>query len=163
MLLLIIKGACSYEVIRTYNNILFPTFKEACKARGLLGDDQEWYNAFDEAAAWATSSQLRHLFVTMLLFCEVSDEHTFFEKVWRLLADDIQYNFRAMIGHSTYQMTDIELRDHLLDDMSTLFIKSGSNIRDFNLPQKSGSSYHSYGNRLIEQEMDYDVDCLLNE
>ena len=44
-----------------------------------------------------------------------------------------------MIGHSTYQMTDIELRDHLLDDISNLFIKGGSNIRDFNLPQKSGS------------------------
>src|SRR6266540_1099578 len=81
MLLLIVKGACSYEALRTHNNVLFPTFKEACKARGLLGDDQEWYNAFDEAAAWATSSQLRHLFVTMLLFCEVSDEHALFEKV----------------------------------------------------------------------------------
>src|SRR6266498_2491801 len=94
----------------------------------------------------------------MLLFCEVSDEYVFFEKVWRLLADDIQYNFREMIG-----MTDIELRDHLLDDISTLFIKSGSNIRDFNLPQKSGSSNHSYGNRLIEEEMHYDVDDLFNE
>ena len=97
----------------------------------------------------------------MLLFCEVSDEYAFFEKVWRLLADDIQYNFRGMIGHSTYQMIDIELRDHLLDDMSTLIIKSGSNIRDFNLPQKSASSYYSYGNRLIEEEMHYDVDDLL--
>ena len=109
MLLLIIKGACSYEAIRTYNNILFPTFKEACKARGLLDDDQEWYNAFEEAVTWATSSQLRHLFVTMLLFCEVSDEYALFEKVWILLANDIQYNFREMIGHSTYQMIDIEL------------------------------------------------------
>ncbi len=48
-------------------------------------------------------------FVTMLLFCEVSDEYAFFEKVWKLLVDDIQYNFREMIGHSTYQMTDNEL------------------------------------------------------
>src|SRR6266540_973978 len=36
MLLLIVKGACSYEALRTHNNVLFPTFKEACKARGLL-------------------------------------------------------------------------------------------------------------------------------
>src|SRR6266498_5146133 len=131
MLLLIVKGAYSYEELRTHNNVLFPTFKEACKARGLLGDYHEWYNAFDEAAAWATSSQLRHLFVTMLLFCEVSDEYVFFDKVWRLLTDDIQYNFREVIGHFTYQMTDTELRDHLLDDISTLFLKNGSNIRDF--------------------------------
>ena len=51
----------------------------------------------------------------------------------------------------------------MLDDLSTLFTKSGSNIRDFNLPQKSASSYSSYGNRLIEEEMHYDADDLLNE
>jgi hypothetical protein len=94
MLLLIIKGADSYEALRTYNNITYPTFKEACNACGLLKEDQEWYNAFDEAANWATSNQLRHLFITMLLFCEIGDEYMFFEKVWKLLTDDIQYNMR---------------------------------------------------------------------
>jgi len=71
MLLLVVKGARSYEELRTYNGRVFPTFKLACSARGLLGDDREWYDAFDEAAAWASSAQLRRLFVTMLMFCEV--------------------------------------------------------------------------------------------
>jgi ATP-dependent DNA helicase PIF1 len=81
MLLLTVKGACSYESIRTYNNIVYSTFKEACKARGLLDDDQEWLSAFNEAATWATSNHLRQLFVTMLLHCQVTDEYAFFEKV----------------------------------------------------------------------------------
>jgi hypothetical protein len=93
MSLFIIKKATDYEDLQKYNNILYPTFKEACKARGLLTDDQEWYNAFGEASTWATSNQLRQLFVTMLLHCEIGDEYTFFEKVWKLLTDDIQYNF----------------------------------------------------------------------
>jgi hypothetical protein len=42
MLLMIVKGAQSYESLRTYNNVLYPTFKEACKTHGLLEDDQEW-------------------------------------------------------------------------------------------------------------------------
>jgi hypothetical protein len=141
---MIVKGAQSYEDLRTYNNMLHPTFKEACKARGLLNDDNEWYNAFDEAARWATSEQLRHLFVTMLLYCEVGDEHTFFEKVWQLLADDIQYNMRKTLNLPSYQMPineirdhllDInEIRDHLLDKLSVLFNKCDSNIRYYNLP-----------------------------
>jgi hypothetical protein len=45
--------------------------------RGLLSNNQEWYNAFDEATNWDTSGQLRQLFVTMLLFCEVGDEFMF--------------------------------------------------------------------------------------
>jgi hypothetical protein len=61
---------------------------------------------FDEAACWATSNQLRHLFVRMLLFCEVGDEQAFFEKVWRLHADDIQYNMRRVLSLETYQMSD---------------------------------------------------------
>jgi hypothetical protein len=55
MLMLTVKGVCSYESIRTHNNIIYPTFKEACKAHGLLDDDQEWLSAFNEAAAWTTS------------------------------------------------------------------------------------------------------------
>jgi hypothetical protein len=51
MLLLIVKGACDYVDLRTYNNVVHQTFKEACNARGLLTNDEEWYNAFDGAAS----------------------------------------------------------------------------------------------------------------
>jgi hypothetical protein len=81
MLLLIVKGAFSYECLRTYNNIVYSSFKEACKACRLLDDDKEWLSAFDEAATWASPNQLRQLFVTLLLYCQVSDEYEFFQKV----------------------------------------------------------------------------------
>jgi hypothetical protein len=115
MLLLVVKGAQIYELLRTYNGNIYPTFKEACNARALLSNDQEWHSSFDEAACWATSNQLRHLFFRMLLFCEVGDEHVFFEKVWRLLADDIQYNMHRVLSHETYQMSDTDLQDQLLE------------------------------------------------
>ena len=56
MLLMIVKGATDYKELRTYNGNVYKTFKEACGARGLLQDDNEWYKTFDEAANWATSS-----------------------------------------------------------------------------------------------------------
>ena len=58
MLLMIVKGAKTYEDIHTYNGVVYRTFKEACATRGLLSDDKEWYNTFEEAANWATSLQL---------------------------------------------------------------------------------------------------------
>jgi hypothetical protein len=48
MLLLVVKGAQSYECLRTHNDITHSTFKEACNERGLLTNNKEWYNAFDE-------------------------------------------------------------------------------------------------------------------
>ncbi|KAJ1256533.1 hypothetical protein BS78_K010100 [Paspalum vaginatum] len=119
----------------------------SCATRGLLGDDQEWYHAFDEATAWATSGQLRRLFVTMLLFCE------------RCLADDIQYRFQNLVGSAQYHIPDTELRDFILDDLSVLFAR----IRDYNLPPKLNSSQFVSGNRLIQEELSYDVNQLLIE
>ncbi|KAF8085370.1 hypothetical protein N665_0668s0005, partial [Sinapis alba] len=49
-------------------------FKQACYARGLLDDDREWHNAIEEPSQWATGRQLRRLFVTILIYCQVEDE-----------------------------------------------------------------------------------------
>jgi isopentenyl diphosphate isomerase/L-lactate dehydrogenase-like FMN-dependent dehydrogenase len=76
------------EDIRTYNGILYNTFKEACMARGLLNNDEEWYWTFREAAIWASSSQLRHLFVTMILYCGMQNERDFLKKIgttWQMI------------------------------------------------------------------------------
>src|SRR6266540_1380814 len=90
MLLMIVKGTKNYEEIRTYNGIIYQTFKEACAARGLLSDDKEWYNTFQEASTLATYSQLRNLFVIMLTYCEIKKRKDFFNIVWHKMVDDIE-------------------------------------------------------------------------
>jgi hypothetical protein len=59
MLLHIIRGATSFPEIRTVAGHEYPTFRLACQSLGLLGDDQEWSRALDDAAQWATPYQLR--------------------------------------------------------------------------------------------------------
>jgi hypothetical protein len=146
-----------------YNYVTYSTFKEACNVHGLLSNDQEWCNGFDEAAHWATSNQLRQLFITMLLFCGVGDEYLFFEKVWKLLTDDIQYNMRKVLNHETYQMSDTDLKDQLLETLETLLNKRGSNITDFNLLRKSTNTTSQSINRLFDEELCYDANNLLSE
>ncbi|XP_066400682.1 uncharacterized protein [Miscanthus floridulus] len=162
LLLLTAKGCTSFEDVRFHNRLYHRTFKEACRSRGLLGDDQEWYDAFDEAAAWATSSQLRILFVTMVLFCEVGDENTFFEKVWRHLCDDIQYQYRETIGDPNYRLPDDITKHYLLDELARLFAQGGRDIRKFNLPSKNHAAYPESYNRLIEEELSHPIDPLLD-
>ncbi|XP_052155488.1 uncharacterized protein LOC127773464 [Oryza glaberrima] len=58
MLLHIVKGPRSFAEIRTISGHEYPTFRAACEALGLLGDDQEWSNALKDAAQWALPSQL---------------------------------------------------------------------------------------------------------
>lgn len=40
----------SFEDLRTISNIFHPTYRSACNALGIIGDDTEWMNAFIEAS-----------------------------------------------------------------------------------------------------------------
>ncbi len=49
MLLNIICGVTSFESLCIVGEILYPSFKEACNALGLLQDDEEWNQCLKEA------------------------------------------------------------------------------------------------------------------
>jgi hypothetical protein len=91
MLLHIVKGAKSFSEIRIVAGHEYPTFRLACQSLGLLGDDQEWSHTLSDAAQWATSYQLRQLFVTILVFCEVSNPCTLFMDHSSTMSEDIIY------------------------------------------------------------------------
>ncbi|GJV04455.1 helicase [Tanacetum coccineum] len=79
----------NFKELMTVNKKLYPTFKAACFAYGLLNDDKEWAHAIKEAAFWALAPQLRDLFMTMLLFYDVSRPLQQWEQTWELLSEDI--------------------------------------------------------------------------
>lgn len=122
---MVVKGAKCYEDIRTVDGVLYATFKEACSARGLLGDDQEWYSAFEEADQWGSASQLRSLFVLMVIYCGISDEASFFERCWRAMADDIRYILEKKMGNHISSVPDGQLKNMLLDELVIMFSKNG--------------------------------------
>ena len=72
-LLLYVRGANSYKNLRRVNGYLVDTFKEACRLRNLLNNDQEWRRGLQEAAMAQMPSQMRLLFVTLCLFCDVEN------------------------------------------------------------------------------------------
>ncbi|GJU63952.1 helicase-like protein [Tanacetum coccineum] len=74
MLLNVVRGPRKLEHLLMVNDRICSTFKEACFAYGLLNDDKEWTRAIQEASLWALGPQLRHLFVTILLFCDLTKE-----------------------------------------------------------------------------------------
>ncbi|GKD22983.1 ATP-dependent DNA helicase PIF1-like protein [Tanacetum coccineum] len=73
----------------TVNKKLYSTCKAACFAYGMLNDNKEWAHAIKEAAFWALAPQLCDLFVTILLFYDVSRPLHLWEQTWELLSKDI--------------------------------------------------------------------------
>nr|GEX85604.1 DNA helicase [Tanacetum cinerariifolium] len=70
------KVCRSFRDIRTVNHVVYPTNRVACEALGLIGGDQEWVSALEEAVVHASSDELRKLFVQILIFCDVSNPLT---------------------------------------------------------------------------------------
>ncbi|XP_048541096.1 uncharacterized protein LOC125520269 isoform X2 [Triticum urartu] len=163
MLLMIVKGARPFECLRTYAGHLYHTFKEACAARGLLGDDSEWYTTFDEAVVWGFGHRLRELFVTMLMHCSIRDELGFFERYCSGMYDDIQHRLRRALGNPNYVVPPERLRNLLLDELADVFLKHGFDIIFFNLSSRSGEGEHSDDNRLICDELCYDEPALATQ
>src|SRR5438270_13991978 len=85
MLLSIVRGATSFENLRTVDGFLYPSFKEACIALGLLQNDEEWDQCLKEAGQIQTGMQLRILFATLLYFVKLQDLKYFGKKIFLLL------------------------------------------------------------------------------
>ena len=156
MLLMIVKGAKNYDDLKKYNGTMYETFKEACAARGLLKVDKEWHDTFSEAANWATASQLRYLFFTMLVFCNLQDERKFYNENWRKMSDDIERYLVHKYQPVIYTPTDEEVQDKLLEQLEEIFAKNGISMYTYNLPHKTTQYRIDENNKLIEEELSYD-------
>ncbi|XP_039138709.1 uncharacterized protein LOC120276027 [Dioscorea cayenensis subsp. rotundata] len=152
-----IKGARSYEDLRTINNVVYATYREACFALGILGDDSEWSDALIQAAHWATGAQLRQLFVTIILFCDVGDKKALFEKHWQVISEDIHYRLRQTFHMPNYTISDEYLRNYLLVALEDLLNKHSSSLEENDLPRSQSLSINNLTDRLLQEELNYNI------
>lgn len=152
MLLMIVKGAQSYADMRTFNGVVYATYREACEARGILEGDNEWHLLFDEAIQIASSYQLRQLFVIVVLFCSVSNVRGLFDKYWLHMTDDIHLRLKKSLDNPHCIIPHEHLLTLLIHELTNVFGNSGGNIKDYNLPHPTFSPQIPSGNRLIEEE-----------
>ncbi|KAL8134972.1 hypothetical protein AgCh_009840 [Apium graveolens] len=157
MLLNPVVGARSFKDIRTVNSVVCTTYKDACFQRGLLHSDKEWHVALQDASNYATAPQLRDLFVTMLIFCGVSNPADLWEKHWATLADDMEYTKRKLLGLPTLIISNPDKQTLALEAINDLLKQPGKSLSDFpELPKLNSSSTHKFRNQLLLEEMLYD-------
>lgn len=163
MLLNLNRGATSFEELRTINNINYNTYREACNALGLLEDDNEWLLAIEEASNWANGSQLRRLFVSMLLYCEIANPVNLFEHSWKTMTEDTIYKIRNTYRLSNITLLDSDLRSHVLHEIENLLIDNNTNLTNYGLPIPQNNYIQQLNNRLLREEMDFNATNVLTE
>src|SRR4030095_6936198 len=133
MLLYKVKCPKSFRDLRTYNDVIFTTYKEACTARGLLDSDDEWDICLGEASSFQTGHQLRQLFVTILLYNDPSDALGLFNRFQEQLSDDCRYRLQTYFH--LMSPTDEQIISLALQDIEVLLEQSNKCLSDFNLPE----------------------------
>ncbi|GKC13529.1 DNA helicase [Tanacetum coccineum] len=108
------KGCTSFPAIRTVNEIVYPTCRDACEALGLLQDDQEWEVTLQEVALTATLAELRMLLAHILAYCEVSNPRRLWECTWRSMSEDIPYVSSISLNLPDLHIEDSDLEDYML-------------------------------------------------
>ena len=154
------KSATNFQSLRTHNDIIYPTYQATCHALGLLGNDEEWNEAILDASFWSSSYQIRQLFIIILLFCNVNDSNKFLKKHWKLMTDDILYRIRHLFKNPNLRISEANLYNYVLYELEKILNSNSMTRSNFNLPLPTGSLINELNNRLLQEELNYDVEKL---
>ncbi|XP_057723392.1 uncharacterized protein LOC130939297 [Arachis stenosperma] len=169
LLLNFVRGPTCYEEIRKVDDVVYPTFRDACYARGLLDDDREYIEAIEEASHWGSGQFLRKLFATLLFSNSMTRPEHVWENTWSFLCDDILQRQRRILDNSELHLTEEELKDLTLIDVENILKSYNKSLKDFpTMPfpaiDTSTNILNSPGiNRLICDELRYDRRQLTSE
>ncbi|XP_056697484.1 uncharacterized protein [Spinacia oleracea] len=103
-------------------------------------------------------SQLRELFVTLLLFCKVTDMRSLWESIFKDLSDDIQRKKRRLFKHPNLILSEDQIRTYTLIEINRILMKFGKSLSDFkDMPQPDLTEVDCMENKLIAEERLYDT------
>ncbi|GJR91995.1 DNA helicase [Tanacetum coccineum] len=157
------KGCRSFLEIRTVNHMLYPTNKAACEALGLLGGDHEWKEALQEAATFATSSELRKLFVQILMFCEVSDPLSLWNTFWKDMSDDIPRRLAKTLHLPLIEKSEAKMKASVLFELEAMLNSNSKSLKHFGLPTPPEDMLKILQNRMLMEERNYNPEILAME
>jgi PIF1-like helicase/Helitron helicase-like domain at N-terminus len=158
LLLTVVKGATSYEALRTVQGVLHPTFREACIAQGLTEDDNEWHQCLEEAKHMAVGRQMRHLFVTIIKDCDPADPRALWDTFWQDICDDLKRH--PVFRNREVEPSEEEIQDYGLYLIDQILIQAGKSLQNWDsLPQVVGNwgTLLQNLNPFIAEQRDYDI------
>lgn len=71
--------ATSWQALKCFDGLEYPTYQAAAYARGLLMSDDIWFESMEEADTYLTSKPLRLYFCNLLVNSEIADPHALYQ------------------------------------------------------------------------------------
>lgn len=115
LLLLHVCGPKSFEDVRTYCNVTYSTFIEACRARGIASNDTEWYDCLNEAKDSHSAQMLRNLFAIICALNIPANASVLWNDFKQYLSEDFlrDYNEEISFNRALLEIEDILISHNL--------------------------------------------------
>ncbi|CAH1414732.1 unnamed protein product [Lactuca virosa] len=159
-----VKGPKSFEEIRTVNGEICSSFKDACYNLGLLDDEKEYIKAIKEASLSGSGFYMRFLFATMLLSSSLCKPEIMWENTWEYLSDGILYTQQKRLKSPGLSLNEDQIKNLTLFEIEQILLRNNSSLKNYRrMPYPDADLVSSSNNRLIVEELDYDIPNLKNE
>ncbi|GJY69946.1 hypothetical protein Tco_0472928 [Tanacetum coccineum] len=156
-----VKGAQDWIDFKKYDNVVYPTYKDACQARGLLEDDKEYIDGLLEASLWGTGNYLRSFFVMLIMTDSMSRPEIVYEKTWQVLAADVLHVERIKSNDPDLELSDIQRKNICLTYIEHMLLCNNKSLNQIpNMPYPNEMYTMASYNRLVSDELKYDKDKL---
>jgi hypothetical protein len=155
LLLTHVRGATSFEHLRTVDGVVYGSLKEACRVLGLLQDDGEWAQCLAEASDIQTGSQLRNLFAVILRECNPADPVGLWNRFKDHICDDLAH--RLGVIYPNEDISQERVYDYGLWLLDQILHRSNKSLQEYPpmpLPQENWILIQ--GNPLIAEQLNYD-------
>ncbi|GJV09640.1 DNA helicase [Tanacetum coccineum] len=134
MLLCHRKGCRDFFEVQIINGVFYPTYRAACEALGLLGDDKEWETALEEACVFANSEQL---------------------------SQDIPKKVSEKVQIPNYHLNADSLQGYTLYELQIILNNYGKLPQSFGLSPPPVDLLEQLANRLLMEERNYNREELI--
>ena len=135
----------------------------------MLKDDELWRLVMEDAKHQKMPPQMRELFITLMVFSDVSDPAALLEEYWESMAEDYDYQIET-ISESNSElkrwMLLIDLKDRLESSGNgPLFHRIGEITAEMELAVATARrQYNLYGEcREVREELEYDKDQMAQD
>ena len=130
---------------------------------GLLGDDQEWNIALQEASVSATAAEMRRLFCQMLIFCDVSRPVALLQTHKDSMSEDIPLILSDVLHMPATEVNASDLEGGLMYELQAILNFYGKSVTDFSMDLPPPELLDILTNRAIMEERSYNQEQLRSE
>jgi hypothetical protein len=130
LLLCHVRGAKDWDDLLKVDGVHFPTYKEACIARGLLEDDKEWDRCLNEVKENAMPRQLRQLFAVILEYNQPERPGDLWRKYLYYMIQDHKHA-ESQLGLLFDEVAEARCANAALWDLEQLLRAQGLSVENF--------------------------------